>query len=227
MLDNANPPMQAERSKIHDVGAVPWGYGQPILYRFRRLDGSLGTVHPARVVEDDGDRLLCWVVAGTPIRITTAPDGRLPRQLPLDERFRTRRVPARSVWSGTTTLRLVYDHRWASVWWFFSPEGQFLNWYVNLEVPLGRDATGINRADGVLDIEVFPDGRWAWKDVDEIEPALAAGRFERVHLNRLRLEADRMIALAEAGRFPFDGTYCSARPDQKWSAPELPEECLT
>ena len=42
-----------------------WETGQQIFYNFWRLDGSLGTVHPARVLSDDGRRLLCWVIAGT------------------------------------------------------------------------------------------------------------------------------------------------------------------
>lgn len=222
MLDNGHPVGAAATA-----ASVTWDYGDQILYRFRRLDGSLGTVHPARVLEDDGDRMLCWVVAGTPIRITTSPDGRTPRQLPVDERFRVSRVPVRSTWSGTSTLRLVYSHRWASVWWFFNADGSFRNWYVNLEVPLGRDAAGVDRADGVLDVEVFADRSWRWKDEDELAPALAAGRLGRAHLDRLRLEAERMIVLAEAGQFPFDGTYCTAHPDPDWPPVELPAEFLS
>jgi hypothetical protein len=32
-----------------------------------------------------------------------------------------------------------------------------------------------------------------------------------------------MIALAEAGRFPFDGTWTDFRPDPAWPAPTLPD----
>ncbi|EQD81667.1 hypothetical protein N599_34900, partial [Saccharopolyspora erythraea D] len=117
-----------------------WNYGQEVLYRFLRLDGSMGTVHPARVLADDGETLLCWVLPGTSIRVTTSPDGRNPRDLPMAERFGGVRVPARSIWRGTPTLRMVFENEWSSVWWFFEPDGTFRNWYVNLEMPLGRDA---------------------------------------------------------------------------------------
>lgn len=207
-------------------GKVKWSYGDQVLYSFWRLDGSLGTVHPSRVLEDDGDQLLCWVLDGTPIRVTTSPDGRHPRQMPLDERFSGPRKPARSVWSGTSTLRLVFERHWSSVWWFFDSAGQFRNWYVNLEIPLGRVGNEVRRVDGVLDLLVFPDGSWSWKDAHEVEAALRAGRFGTAELDRLRSEGERMIKLAEVGGFPFDGTYCDARPDPEWSLPSLPEELL-
>lgn len=207
--------------------AVPrFAPGEEIQYRFRRTDGSLGTVHPARVVSDDGDQLLCWVLAGTDIRVTTDARGRMPREMPLDERFALSRVPARSTWRGTSTLRLVFEHRWCSVWWFFDAQGRFRNWYVNLEVPAGRTERGVERIDGVLDVEVFPGGRWSWKDEDELSPALSAGRLREAQLRGLRDEGERMIELAVAGRFPFDGSYTEARPDPGWPLPQLPAELL-
>ncbi|MCX2734351.1 DUF402 domain-containing protein [Saccharopolyspora sp. NFXS83] len=212
-----------ERGARLDAAPGKWAPGSDILYRFWRLDGSLGTVHPARVVSDAPDRVLCWVLPGTPIRITTSPDGRKPRELPLHERFSGVRVPALSVWHTTATLRLVFAEQWSSVWWFFEADGTFRNWYVNLEVPLGRDETGVNRVDGVLDLEVFPDGKWGWKDEDELSSALTAGRIDQARLSRLRAEGERMADLAERGRFPFDGSYCDARPDPAWPLPSLPE----
>ncbi len=207
-------------------GLVKWQAGHEVLYRFRRLDGSLGTVHPARVIADDGEGVRCWVLPGTTIRITTSPDGRTPRELPMYERFTGQRVPARSIWRSHPTMRLVFERHWSSVWWFFEPDGTFRDWYVNLEVPLGRDATGMDRADGVLDVVVSRDGKWSWKDEDEAEAAVEAGRFNSWQMRRLRDEGERMIALAEAGRFPFDGTYCDSRPDPRWSLPHLPADLL-
>ncbi|SFS68036.1 DUF402 domain-containing protein [Saccharopolyspora flava] len=215
-------PNAMVNEKTWDAPRHLWAPGDEVLYSFWRLDGSLGTVHPARVVSDDGEDLLCWVLPDTPIRITTSPDGRSPREMPLAERFSGPRVPARSTWRGTSTLRLVQEHRWSSVWWFFEPSGEFRNWYVNLEIPRGRDEHGVRRVDGVLDVEVMPDGSWSWKDEDELEDALAAGRFSTAELAELRAEGEEMISRAKDGAFPFDGTYCDARPDPAWPRPALP-----
>lgn len=201
-----------------------WPSGHDVLYRFWRLDGSLSAVHPARVVASDEDYLLCWVMPGTRIRITTSPDGRKPREIPLPERFSGPRVPGWSTWRVHPTLRLVYADRLASVWWFFEPDGTFRNWYVNLELPLGSDAVGVDRVDGVLDVEVLPDRRWEWKDEDEVVAAVAAGRLDQAQVESLRAEGKRMITLADAGEFPFDGTYCDLRVDPDWPVPQLPPE---
>ena len=70
---------------------------------------------------------------------------------------------------------------------------------------------------------VAPVGSGAAPDLVELAGIVARQRAE---LDRLRSEGERMIKLAEGGGFPFDGTYCDARPDPEWSLPSLPEELL-
>ncbi|MBP2473819.1 hypothetical protein JOF53_002691 [Crossiella equi] len=201
-----------------------WQPGEQVLYRFRRLDGSLGSVTPARVLADDGAQLVCWIPDGTPVRATRLADGRHQREAPLAERFRLPRVPVLSSWHGHSNLRLVDENAWSSVWWFFEPDGRFRHWYVNLEIPVGRGEGYVDRVDGVLDVVVEPDRGWEWKDEDEAEEAVAAGMFTAGQMARLRAEGERMIALAERGAFPFDGSWCDFAPEPEWPKPVLPEE---
>lgn len=198
-----------------------WSAGSDVPLRFIRLDGSHGAVHPLRVLADDGRRLLGWLPAETPVVSTRLVGGGDQRSLPLAERFTTPREQYLGRWTGSSTLRLIDEDRWSSVWWFFGPDGRFTNWYVNLEVPLGRTAGTVDRCDGALDVVVAPDRTWHWKDEDEADAALAAGRFTVEHLAQLRGEGERMIALAEARAFPFDGSYCDFRPEADWPAPSL------
>ena len=200
-----------------------WAPGERVLYRFVRTNGSTGPVHPMRVVADDGRLLLGWVPAGTPIVASRLADGRDQREAPLHERFRLPRRKYASHWRRTSTLRLVDEDAWSSVWWFFSPEGTFQNWYVNLELPVGRTTSTVDRVDGALDVHVEPDRSWAWKDEDEAAAAVDAGRYTAAQMAGLRAEGERMIALAEAGRFPFDGAWCDFRPEPGWPALDPPE----
>ncbi|SFW90697.1 Protein of unknown function [Amycolatopsis australiensis] len=189
--------------------------------RFHRPDGSIGQVHPLRVLEDDGRVLRGWIPAGTRIVGSRLADGRLMRDAPLDQRFRIPRVAVADRWHGTSTLRRIPEDEWSSVWWFFDLEGRFKNWYVNLEIPLGRTPGAVDRIDGVLDVVVERDGTWRWDDEDEAEAALEVGRLTLEQFDRLRAEGERIGALAERGAYPFDGTDTDFRPDPGWPAPEL------
>ncbi|WP_409466065.1 DUF402 domain-containing protein [Amycolatopsis sp. GA6-003] len=199
-----------------------WAPGQTVVERFVRPDGSIGQHHPLRVVADDGETLLGWLPLGTPIVGSRLADGRSLREAPLEQRFREPRVRVRDIWHGTSTLRLIPDRAWSSVWWFFEADGRFRDWYVNLELPRGRTETGPDRIDGILDLVVTPGAGWKWKDEDEAEAAVEAGRLTAAELGKLRAEGERLGALAERGAFPFDGTHTDFRPDPDWPAPELP-----
>ncbi|OZM70018.1 DUF402 domain-containing protein [Amycolatopsis antarctica] len=190
--------------------------------RFLRPDGSVGQELPLRVISDDGAALLGWIPDGTEMIGSRLVDGRSMREVDLEDRFRVPRERVPAVWAGSSTLRLIDERHWSSVWWFFDPAGDFTGWYCNLEIPLGRTAAGTDRIDGVLDVVVSPDGSWSWKDEDETGSAIRAGRLTAAQAARLRTEGERLIGLAEAGVYPFDGTFTEFRPGPAWSRPRLP-----
>lgn len=201
-----------------------WQPGETAVQRFVRKDSTIGQHHPLRVLSDDGERLVGWLPVGTPIINTTLADGRDPRQAPLSEMFALPRTRVRGEWVGTSTVRLITEAGRSSVWWFFGLDGTFIDWYVNLELPRGRTEFSTDRVDGALDVVVAPDRSWRWKDEHEIDAALAAGRIDADDLALLRAEGERMGALAEAGSFPFDGTWCDFRPDPAWPQPAMSPE---
>ena len=205
-----------------NVSAI-WAPGATALLRFRRLDGTLGQVHPLTVLSDDGRALVGWLPADTPIVGTRLVGGGDPRDVPMDQRFTIERERYPHVWHTSANLRLVEEDRWSSTWWFFSRDWEFQGWYVNLEIPMGRTASTVDRVDGALDVWIEPDRTWAWKDEDEAAECVRVGRLTAEQLGQLRTEGERLIALAEAGRFPFDGTWTDFRPDPDWPAPTLPD----
>ena len=202
--------------------SATWAPGSTALLRFRRLDGSLGQVHPLRVLSDDGRALVGWLPADTPIVGTRLVGGRHMRTVPLEQRFTIKRERFPHVWHDSANLRLVEEDRWSSTWWFFSRDWEFQGWYVNLEIPMGRTASTVDRVDGALDVWIQPDRSWDWKDEDEADECVRVGRLSTEQLRLLRTEGERVVALAEAGRFPFDGTWTDFRPHPDWPAPTLP-----
>ncbi|MFG1602549.1 hypothetical protein [Actinoplanes sp. NPDC049265] len=84
-------------------------------------------------------------------------------------------------------------------------------------------AAFLDTVDWDLDVVIHPDRTWAWKDEDVFTKRLTQPESYWVHDEpRVRKAGLSIIALAESGNFPFDGTWCDFRPDPSW--PPLPSE---
>ena len=77
--------------------------------------------------------------------------------------------------------------------------------------------------DQALDLRIGPDRQWQWKDLEEFERFTGHPMYwNEAQAARIRASGDELVRLAEAGRFPFDGTWCGYRPDAGWTVPGLP-----
>ncbi|MFV2017086.1 DUF402 domain-containing protein [Micromonospora sp. LOL_023] len=201
--------------------------GQLIMHRNVRR-GRLGWVRPARVVADDERGLLVWVDRGSPVVNEVADDGRGMRAMPFTEWITRSYRSKHGFWLGPPVLKFLPAGAAHSVWWFRDDSGRFLNWYVNLEEPGVRwvddHLAGVDVVDQDLDVVVRPDRSWMWKDEEEFVERLAFPDHYWVRDEAaVRAEGRRVIKIAEAGEFPFDGTWCDFRPDPAWALPaELP-----
>jgi hypothetical protein len=198
---------------------MPHDPGRRLLRRYFRA-AHYTFVKPMRVVSDDAAGLLLWMPAGSEFAVLADADGRTLHDLPQDE-MREPRLVAKT-WREHDVLVLMPPGAWHSVWWFFKKD-RFVGWYVNLETPCTRHADGVDTTDLVLDLWVEPDRSWQWKDEDEM--AARTGRplyFDRAGAETIRAEGERVIGLAEAGAFPFDGTHLDFRPDPAWLPMTLP-----
>ncbi|WP_127503012.1 DUF402 domain-containing protein [Actinoplanes solisilvae] len=193
--------------------------GQIVLRRYVR--GSHYTfVKPMRVVRDDEAGLLLWMPVGTEFADLVDTDGRTLHDVPFGE-LRDPRL-TRHIWREHDILVLMPPGAAHSIWWFFK-QGAFVGWYVNLETPAAPHEEGADTSDQVLDVWIEPDGRWEWKDEDELESRIGQPLyFDRAGAAAIRAEGERLIKLAEAGAFPFDGTHVDFRPDPAWSPLGLP-----
>jgi hypothetical protein len=189
------------------------------LFQHHRLSRALLTT----VVQHDDAGLLLWAAKGATVQDMVMADGRGLHGVPFKELIAGPRVLAPVAWRGDGLIWHPTDTPY-SVWFFFSPEGEFRRWYVNLETPgvVWRDgaAAGIDSADWDLDVIVEPDRTWALKDEDEMLDGVAHGRLywgpdERT----IRSAGERAVKLVEAGEFPFDGVWTAFRPDPAWTVP--------
>ena len=200
-----------------------WRPGDEILLRYGR-NGRIFGARPLRVVEERNGYLAAWLAPGTEIVEPVLEDGRPIRSAPLDERFRVGRSAVRRAWRGRGILKLIPRAGAHSVWVFWGETGRFRGWYVNLERRHRVWERGLDTSDHTLDVWVEPTRRWRWKDEDELEGAVAAGRYTAVEAGEIRAEGRRVVRLAERRRPPFSDGWERWQPDPDWPVPALPED---
>jgi hypothetical protein len=172
-------------------------------------------------VADDKSGLLLWLPIGADFEFRLGPDGHMLRTGSVAE-FGAAPV-IRRTWRDSSLLMWHPPGAAHSVWWFFR-DGRFSHWYVNLESPYVREPDGINNVDHHLDIVVSPDRTWQLKDERDLEEAIGRpGFWTAAQAGEIRAEGRRAVLAAEAGAFPFDGTWCDFAPDPGWQVPRLPE----
>jgi hypothetical protein len=198
--------------------------GRTVVRRYWR-GGRIGFLNAMRVVADDERGLRLWQPAGAPYWRLMTPDGRTHHAATID---RLGDVSLTELtWQGSDMLVFMPPGEAWSVWFFFTPGGAFMQWYVNLEDPFRRwddgAAAGVDTADHALDIRVTPDGAWRWKDEDEFAEKTGHPLYwTPAEAAAIRARGVALAARAEAKEFPFDGTWCDFVPDPSWSRPQRP-----
>ncbi|PZF97796.1 DUF402 domain-containing protein [Micromonospora deserti] len=198
--------------------------GRLIVHRNVRR-GRIGWVRPARVVSDDERGLLLWLARDTPVAAEVTEAGLGMRAVPFAEWVVSSYRLAEGRWHGPPLLKFLPAGAAHSVWWFRDAQDHFAHWYVNLEEPGVRwddgALAGVDVVDQDLDVLVRPDRSWEWKDEAEFVERLAfPDHYWVADENAVRAEGKRVIALAEAGEFPFDGTWCDFTPPPRWTTPD-------
>ncbi|WP_018349946.1 DUF402 domain-containing protein [Longispora albida] len=199
--------------------------GQVILRRDVHRNGRIRSVHTARVISDDERGLLTWTGRGYEVMQRTLLNGGSVRDITVAERAVTPTMLSPGTWRGDGILVLTPPGAMHSLWWFFEGDGAFLAWYLNLETPAKRWSLGVDYLDLELDVVVQPDRSWAWKDEEAFAARIGHPEFwSAAEAEAIRAEGIRMIALAEQGAYPFDGSHTTFRPGPEWPAATLPPQ---
>jgi hypothetical protein len=205
---------------------MAFAVGDVVVRRHFQRD-RLSRVWVGHVAADDEHGLWLWVASGSAHRDLGHADGRHMRDVPFREWSSAPKGYDTRPWRGEVLMLhpRVGDY---SVWMFFDADGSLQRWYVNLEEPVTRwqdgALAGVDTVDYDLDVVVAPDLSWQWKDEDEFASRLVHPDDYWVDDEAaVRAEGERLIKLAEAGQFPFDGTMRDFRPDPAWVVPtEMP-----
>ncbi|MGP3967075.1 cytidylyl-2-hydroxypropylphosphonate hydrolase [Streptomyces sp. 6N223] len=206
-----------------------WRTGDHILWRYRANGPANGTAafhicRPVTVVEDTPDLLAVWLAGDTECVKPTLTDGTPIHLEPLATRYTKPRTTVRAPWTGTGVLKLARPGDPWSVWLFWDLHWRFKNWYVNLEEPRRRWPGGVDSEDHFLDIAVYPDRSWEWRDEDEFAQAQQAGLLDAEQAARVRDAGEAAIRLISTWGWPFSEKWTRWRPDPGWLIPRLPAD---
>jgi uncharacterized protein DUF402 len=127
------------------------------------LHGAVWLESPVTVVADDGQELAVLLEPGSRFTFPEHPFGPHPWR-------------SSEHWTETQVLQIYRADLLYSVWLFYR-DGVFLNWYVNFEAALVRQADAIDTLDFGLDLVIGRDGSRTWKDVEDLAPMLSSGRM--------------------------------------------------
>jgi hypothetical protein len=192
---------------------MPWAYGDVIVHR-EIAWGRPWIGIPERVVVDTPELLVTYIPTGAPFGYTPGPwpteTGLHPWQ-------------PRAAWEGHGTLVVQRPGDAYSVWHFWSGDvREFSCWYLNLQAPLRRTSIGYDTQDHELDVVVFPDGQWLFKDDEKMEQRIREGRYSADEVVAIRALGDRITAMLDADEAWWSPEFTMWTPDPSWGVPALP-----
>jgi len=189
--------------------------GETIALR-QMWDGRIWAARPATVVEDAPEQTMLLAPRG--IRwMAPFHDGKRLK-IPQAE-FEL--VPQR--YEEAHVLSFSWPDTWYAVLLFLQEDWEPWSWYVNLEEPLRRTATGFDTVDHELDVIIELDGSWRWKDEDDLAEAIRRGLIPAEDEPRMRTDGERAVRRILDRDPPFDRDWTTWRPDPSWQVPILPE----
>jgi len=193
---------------------LAFAVGERVLYRGVHVDESrpggapvIVALKPMVCVEDSERLSLLFLPCGSPTVLSRPLNQSQPKPWGPGEYELTE-----ATWARWNTLFVHVPGAWHSAWVQFSPGWEFLGWYVNFEEPLRRTEQGFDNRDLQLDILVAADRSWRWKDEDDFARSIACGLISEEVAQRVRAEANAVVAAIESGAWPFNDDLATWRP---------------
>jgi hypothetical protein len=176
--------------------------------------GRVRWTFPHRFVAEEGGLFALYCAPGN--------RGKLMKQASKDGRYLEAwargDAPADWTWERTNVLRLMREGEAHTVELMWDEAWSLLGWYVNLQAPLRVRGTFFDTTDWALDVTITPDGRWAWKDEDDLAEAVERGVLDEAGAAAVRAEGERVIA-----QRPWPTGWEDWRPPPAWTPLPLPE----
>jgi hypothetical protein len=184
-----------------------WSYGD-VAVRREALKGHPWTAIPTYVVSDTADLLVTYIAPGTTIGL---PDYPYPRwEHPW-------KVAGHTTWFGHGKLMMQRPGEAYSVDVFWrGDDREFAGWYLNLQDPLTRDASGYDTLDHELDYWMPAEGGWVVKDAELFEQRVAEERYTAEQAGAIRRTGQAIESMLTTGATWWDESWARWTPPGEW-----------
>lgn len=211
-----------------DTRTQPFAVGDPVALRSINTYGAhgeaVGFSVAGRVLVDDDDLAVVATPASSAVRrrngVGSGPNGRLVVPDDWDGSY------VEDGWFGAPVVRVHRKGTPWSVWRWHDGVDWEPDWYVNLELPWARTATGFDSQDWTLDVVARQDadGTWSvrYKDEDELAFFADLGLWPAAMRSVIEGAGAAATAAVTAGEFPFDADWSAWVPDPTWAPVALP-----
>lgn len=105
---------------------------------------------------------------------------------------------------GTFSYEYYWLDRWYNVFRFHEPDGEFRNFYCNINRPPNFNGSALDYVDLDIDVLVGADGSVRTLDLDEFEANAEKYRYPRDVMDGAMKALNDLSALIARGGFPFD-----------------------
>ena len=200
-----------------------WKSGDVIVWRgiYRN---QVWHAQPVIVVEDTPEEMCVTLLPGTEC---VAPEGYLDGKDSAKRRWSFKEKDWKLenyAWRTNRLLILLEPDTYYSTMFFWRADSNdFLLYYINFQLPFQRSHCGIDTLDLDLDLIIYPDFSFRWKDEDDYQKAIDHEVIMPEWTQAIEIAKNEIFNKLEKRQYPYDGSWLNWMPDPNWLPPKLPE----
>jgi len=199
-----------------------WQPGEVIAWR--GIDrGRIWHVQPTILVKDSPGEIVMALLPGAEcIAEESYPKGKKNGKRRWDFINRDWQL-AKYTWKTNRLLLLFEPEKYYSTIFFWNDSSNdFLCYYINFQLPFKRHDCAVDTLDLDLDLVIYPDLTYEWKDEDDYQKAISHGMILPEWVQEIDIATSEVMDRLEKRQYPFDGSWLDWKPDATWSPPKLP-----
>lgn len=200
-----------------------WKSGDVIVWRgiYRN---QVWHAQPVIVVKDTPEEMCVTLLPGTEC---VAPEGYLDGKDSAKRRWSFKEKDWKLenyAWRTNRLLILLEPDTYYSTMFFWRADSNdFLLYYINFQLPFQRSHCGIDTLDLDLDLIIYPDFSFRWKDEDDYQKAIDHEVIMPEWTQAIEIAKNEIFNKLEKRQYPYDGSWLNWMPDPNWLPPKLPE----